>query len=301
VFTLTELGNRLKEARLAKGLSLDDLQAVTKIQKRYLSGIEEGNYSSMPGDFYVRAFIKQYSEAVGLDPDEIFDTYKAEIPSAYQQDLPEQLSRVKSRKGLPESGSKLFEVLPKILMWVLIIGIAALIYYLVQNYGDKDSTSNKGNDTPPATIVKPPGSEKKGDEADKGKENGSKEDEENAEEETEEPETPAQELTVAESSGNNSTYDLKNAEKFELKVVSTGETWVSINNGTGKSFFRGMLAVGKKDSETLDFSNETEAVIRVGKTVDTEIYVNGQKLEYAVPAAEKVTQNITIRYIKGNE
>lgn len=298
---MTELGNRLKEARLAKGLSLDDLQAVTKIQKRYLSGIEEGNYSTMPGDFYVRAFIKQYSEAVGLDPDEIFDTYKAEIPSAYQQDLPEQLSRVKSRKGLPDSGSKVFEVLPKILMWVLIIGVAALLYYFIQNFGDKNSASNKGNDNPPATIVKPPGNDKNEGGADNGKDTGSKEDEEKAEEEPAEPETPAQELAVAQSSGNNSTYELKNAEKFELKVVSTGETWVSINNGAGKSFFRGMLAVGKKDSETMDFSNETEAVIRVGNAVNTEIYVNGQKLEYAIPAADKVTQNITIRYIKGNE
>jgi cytoskeletal protein RodZ len=61
---VTELGNRLKEARLAKGLSLEDLQSITKIQKRYLIGIEEGNYSSMPGNFYVRAFVKQYQQLI---------------------------------------------------------------------------------------------------------------------------------------------------------------------------------------------------------------------------------------------
>ncbi len=64
---MTGLGERLKEARTAKGYSLDDLQSITKIQKRYLSGIENEDYSMMPGAFYVRAFIKQYSEAVGLD------------------------------------------------------------------------------------------------------------------------------------------------------------------------------------------------------------------------------------------
>lgn len=73
---LTELGTRLKEARLSKGYSLDDLQEITKIQKRYLVGIEEGNYSIMPGSFYVRAFIKQYAEAVGLDADEILAEFK---------------------------------------------------------------------------------------------------------------------------------------------------------------------------------------------------------------------------------
>ncbi|RHW36371.1 helix-turn-helix domain-containing protein [Neobacillus notoginsengisoli] len=298
---MTELGNRLKEARLEKGLSLDDLQAVTKIQKRYLSGIEEGNYSTMPGDFYVRAFIKQYSEAVGVDPDEIFDTYKAEIPSAYQQDLPEQLSRVKSRKGLPEGSSKILGVLPKVLTWVFVIGIAAFIYFLVQHFTGNNAASNKNQDKPPTTIVKPPGEEQKDDEKDNGNNSGTDGDENKKEEEPAEPETPAQELIVAESSGRNSTYDLKNAEKFEVKVVSTGETWVSIKNGKGKSFFQGMLAVGKKDSETVDFSNEAEAVIIVGRTVDTEIYVNGQKLDYAVPATERVRQDITIRYIKGNE
>ena len=40
---MSELGTRLKEARIAKGYSLEDLQDLTKIQKRYLAGIEDGN------------------------------------------------------------------------------------------------------------------------------------------------------------------------------------------------------------------------------------------------------------------
>ena len=95
---MTELGNRLKEAREAKGLSLDDLQDITKIQKRYLVGIEEGNYEMMPGKFYVRAFIKQYCEAVGLDPEEIFEEYKSNVPSSIHDEIPESFSRVKSRQ-----------------------------------------------------------------------------------------------------------------------------------------------------------------------------------------------------------
>ncbi len=70
---MTELGNRLKEAREEKGMSLDDLQAATKIQKRYLTALEEGNYDIIPGKFYVRAFIKQYAEAVGLDSELLFE------------------------------------------------------------------------------------------------------------------------------------------------------------------------------------------------------------------------------------
>ena len=109
---MTELGTILKEAREARGLSLDELQSITKIQKRYLLGIEEGNYSMMPGKFYVRAFIKQYAEAVGLEPDELFEQYKSEIPATYNEELPEHLSRVQTRKGISPDTSKIFDILP---------------------------------------------------------------------------------------------------------------------------------------------------------------------------------------------
>lgn len=67
---MSELGRHLKEARLQKGMSLDDVQEVTKIRKKYLEAIEAGDYKVLPGSFYVRAFIKTYAEAVGVNPDE---------------------------------------------------------------------------------------------------------------------------------------------------------------------------------------------------------------------------------------
>jgi cytoskeletal protein RodZ len=117
-------------------------------------------------------------------------------------------------------------------------------------------------------------------------------------EEAEEPETPVQELAVVEANGAKSTYELKNADKFELKVVSTGETWVNIKNGKGHSFFQGMLKKGGTENHSIDLSQETEVVIVAGRSSETEIYVNDQKLEYAVSPTEEVLQNITIRYVK---
>ncbi len=61
------IGNKLKQARQSKGYTLDDLQQITKIQKKYLIAIEEGEYDIMPGEFYTKAFIKQIADTVGLD------------------------------------------------------------------------------------------------------------------------------------------------------------------------------------------------------------------------------------------
>ena len=100
----------------------------------------------MPGKFYVRAFIKQYCEAVGLDSEEIFEEFKSNVPSSHPDELPEQLSRVKSRKSLSGGHSKVTEMLPKIVGAVLVIGVAVLIYVLVANsMGDSKDTTNKNN------------------------------------------------------------------------------------------------------------------------------------------------------------
>lgn len=294
---MTELGNILKEAREARGLSLDELQSITKIQKRYLIGIEEGNYSMMPGKFYVRAFIKQYAEAVGLDPDPLFEQYKNEIPNTYNEELPEQLSRVQSRKSISPDTSKILDVLPKILIGVFIIGAIALIWYLiVQNAGDEakePATTEKGK---PALEE----SEKISDEGsgnDEADQAGDVEDEP-ADEETAPEETPAQELTMVTNSGSNTTYEVKNTDKFVVKIVSLGQTWVGVSNGTGKTVFQETLVKGKNENKSVDLSNETQAIINVGYAPDTEIYVNDQKLEYAVSPQEDMTQKIIINFVK---
>lgn len=305
---MTELGNRLKEARLAKDLSLDDLQAMTKIQKRYLIGIEEGNYSSMPGNFYVRAFIKQYAEALGLNPEEIFETYKNEIPASINDEMP-QLSRVKTHKNISQGSSKVFDFLPKILIGVFVIGVAGLFYYFISTNADKNDTNETVNqDNEPVQLVKNDDLEKaqadEKEKADKEKAKDTKKEEETPKEETQTPvvEPPTQELTVVDTSGRNSTFSLANTDKFVVKVVSRGESWVNVKNGKGKTFFGGMLTAGTgSESKTFDLTPETEAIITVGRTLDADIFVNDQKLEYAVPPAEKVRQDITIQFVPKNQ
>ncbi|MGG7618923.1 RodZ domain-containing protein [Bacillus coreaensis] len=301
---MTELSNKLREARLSLGLSLDDLQTTTKIQKRYLQALEEGNYSIIPGPFYVRAFIKQYAEAVQLDPEEIFAEYKSDIPSTHGEDFPEKLSRVQTRKDVAPGNSKIFAVLPRLLIGVFVIGAVALAYFLVVNIKENGESAEEPATTDSEQIQYEDNLSEK--EAEEENESEASENDENqtsgangvTEEETMEEETsPTQEVTVTESKGKETVYELKNAEKFEVKLVSTGETWVNMLNGKGHSFWQGILKTGAEDNKVVDYSKEQEAVLVIGNSTATEIYVNDQKLEYATSPDDQVRQDITIRYV----
>lgn len=300
---MTELGNRLKEARLAKGMSLDDLQTATKIQKRYLVGIEEGNYSVMPGKFYVRAFIKQYAEVVGLHPEELFEEFKSDIPTAMNEDIPEKLSRVQTRKDISGGTSKFFEILPKVLIAVFVVGVFAVVYYFYEQFSGNNATDPAEPENTPSVNVEnnlPEDTDENNGSDENEAEDGTGEDaeqEEPVEEPVEEPEPPAQEVTVAETNGQYTTYELKNTDKFELKLVSTGETWVNIKNGKDYSFFQGMLVAGDEanSTKTVDLTKEEAAVLVIGNSSNTEIYINDEKIEYAVSPSDFVRQDITIR------
>ncbi|MFJ7638521.1 RodZ domain-containing protein [Peribacillus sp. NPDC097225] len=302
MFYLTELGNRLKETREAKGLTLDNLQELTKIQKRYLVGIEEGNYSMMPGKFYVRAFIKQYCEAVGLDPDEIFEEFKSDVPSVYSEELPEQLSRVQTRKTIPAKDSKFVEMLPKILGVIVVIGVAILIWVLVSNSMSKSNDNDKKSDKPNEVVGYNESNEfnEKEEKVDKDQkketDTADKKDKDNAVEEEKEEEKIEQDLTVVSSSGKNSTYELKGSDTFKLKVSSKGSPWVGITNGEGKLLFQGTIK--ENESEEIDFTEEKEAVINIGRANETEIFVNDEKLEYTISPNDMTTQLVTIQFTK---
>jgi cytoskeletal protein RodZ len=74
---LNSVGEILRHARLAQSKSIDDVAAATRINKKFLLGIEEGNIPNLPRT-YIQAFIKDYANYVGLDPAELL----AETPYA---------------------------------------------------------------------------------------------------------------------------------------------------------------------------------------------------------------------------
>lgn len=287
MFFLTELGARLKEARLSKGYSLDDLQEITKIQKRYLVGIEEGNYSIMPGSFYVRAFIKQYAEAVGLNPEDILTEYQKDIPGAQKEEVAESYTKSPSRHKMSRSSStKTMESMPKVIVALFAIMLIVVIWILWMQRASNVPDVIEDKETPieyaqtptpePAPPVAP--------EAE-----GPLVEEQPVEEE------PASTQVIGEGvpAGETTTYEVSGTETLKLRIEVSGETWVGIRN---EQQAEQVDARVYKAAEVIEYDSTEDgyARIRLGNAKVAKVFVNDEEVTYV---QDRTTQNIILKLV----
>ena len=69
--TLEELGARLREKRVEKGYSIEDIAARLKVPPRVLKAIEEGNREALPHTVYIRSFVKSGGALLGIGAEEL--------------------------------------------------------------------------------------------------------------------------------------------------------------------------------------------------------------------------------------
>jgi cytoskeletal protein RodZ len=72
------LGEKFKKAREKKQMDLSKIEEITKIQTQYLIAIENGDYKKIPGEIYLKNFLKIYAKALNLDQKEILKLYQEE-------------------------------------------------------------------------------------------------------------------------------------------------------------------------------------------------------------------------------
>jgi cytoskeleton protein RodZ len=75
---MSELGERLREARESQGISISQAAVETRILQRYLVALEDGDYQHLPGDVYARGFIRNYADYLNIPADELIELYRRE-------------------------------------------------------------------------------------------------------------------------------------------------------------------------------------------------------------------------------
>jgi len=72
------IGQRLREARAARDIALEDIAEQTKIRAGFLRALEEERWDALPGAAYARSFLHTYAEFLGLDADAVVAEYRSQ-------------------------------------------------------------------------------------------------------------------------------------------------------------------------------------------------------------------------------
>ncbi|NNE68229.1 MAG: helix-turn-helix domain-containing protein [Pyrinomonadaceae bacterium] len=144
------LGQKLRQAREERDISISEVAEQTRISALYLQAIEEDDYSTLPGGIFNKGFVKSFAKYVGVDEHEALQDYAKIIATQESADgdplnyRPEVLTD-DSRRG---------SMLPTIIFAVIILGLMAWGIHALVKYVQSMESSTSGNDSLAASNVK---------------------------------------------------------------------------------------------------------------------------------------------------
>jgi cytoskeleton protein RodZ len=132
--TRDNLAPLLKEAREAKGLTLEEVADRLKIRPSLLEQIEAGKYESLPEMIYTRAYIQKFAQIVGLAPEPFVVAYERIAANANSPTLVRSASRsvIESAPLYKQDVSNKTNLLPYVLAFFGVLIIGVLAFFLIQ-------------------------------------------------------------------------------------------------------------------------------------------------------------------------
>ena len=117
-------------------IDVADVEAATKIRAKYLRALENEEFGLLPGNTFVKTFLRTYAEYLGLDPQLLLEEYRAEYEprgeseiqpysvAARQRQRPHR-QRQRAPSGPPGPGTALIVIAGVVVVILLILGLTS--------------------------------------------------------------------------------------------------------------------------------------------------------------------------------
>jgi cytoskeletal protein RodZ len=147
------IGERLREARMRQKIDIADVETATKIRAKYLRALENEEFGLLPGNTFVKTFLRTYAEHLGLDPQLLLEEYRAEYEPRAEGEMQPYAVAARQRpqgrrraprppSGPPGAGTAAIVLVGVVLIIFAILGLTS---------GGNDNSSS----SPPTTAKKP--------------------------------------------------------------------------------------------------------------------------------------------------
>ena len=130
------LGEKLKKLRSERRISLNEVSRYTRIPLKYLEYLDEGNYAKLPADVYVKGFLKNYADFLGVDEKIFIKSYEKERGISKSIEKIKRGSDDDKKNRLESISISSYVITPKIIItFVVVILIIVGIGYLYREFG----------------------------------------------------------------------------------------------------------------------------------------------------------------------
>ncbi|MER6425069.1 RodZ domain-containing protein [Streptomyces sp. NPDC001137] len=247
------IGHALRQARIAAGLTVDDVTNATRVRIAIVHAIEADDFAPCGGDVYARGHIRTLAKAVHLDPAPLLAQYDAEHggrPAPTPAAPLFEAERIRPERRGPN--------------WT-----AAMVAAIVAVVGFVGFTAFKGGDDGGAKTQVAEGSTPSTSKSASPTPKSSKSD-------------------IPKSNPSDSAIAAAPQDKVTVQVsAADGRSWISAKDHNGRLLFDGLLKQG--DSKTFQDSEKINLVL--GDAGAIQLYVNGKKIEddFQPGAVERLT------------
>ncbi len=277
--TLETIGEKLQKARIDRGLTIGDLQKITKIQRRYLEAIEENDFDAMPSDYYKRTFIRQFAEAVGLNPRPLLRRLdgkpeEEELTNTMALSMPVKGSRKSKYNETNTKKSLIASYIPVALLVLVVAAIIGTIVWAIMLDSEKGPIVPTPNKT---TIVDSGSKLETSTTTEKSETEESTKDSEKTEEKKKETN-----ISLVSDDGETVVYKLADWEK-PMKVAFKGlddAAWVGLQNSQTQEIFYQYTIQPKEELETFVPDELDSFSIVVGASRNVTIFINGEEIKF---------------------
>ncbi|MFD7131518.1 helix-turn-helix domain-containing protein [Streptomyces sp. NPDC059894] len=245
------IGRALQQARIAAGLTVDDVSTATRVRIAIIHAIESDDFAPCGGDVYARGHIRTLARAVQLDPApliEQFDATHGGRPAPTPAAPLFEAERIRPERRGPNWTAA---------MVAAIVAVIGFVGFTAVKGGD-ESTQDVADGAAPTTSAPAPPTP----ESDKSLD------------ETPEP--------------SDSAIAAAPQDKVTVQVSATdGKSWISAKDHNGRLLFDGLL----KQGETKTFQDSEKINLVLGDAGAIQLYVNGKKIDddFRPGAVERLT------------
>ncbi|WP_330332961.1 DUF4115 domain-containing protein [Streptomyces sp. NBC_00536] len=240
------IGTALQQARIAAGLTVDEVSSTTRVRIPIVHAIEQDDFTRCGGDVYARGHIRTLARAVHLDPEPLVESYDAAHggrPAPTPAAPMFEAERIRPERQRPNWTAA---------MVAAIVAVIGFVGFTVLKGGDDETKRPVAEGSASPQPAKQPGAK---------------------------PATPAKpQQTPQAPKPEPSDSAIAAAPKDVVTVVltaSTAESWISAKDHSGRLLFDGTLQPG----DTKTFTDKQSIDLVLGDAGAVQLFVNGKEIK----------------------